>query len=111
MSKRGGGGFGQMQQLMKQAQAMQENMKKVQEETENRTVETESGGGQVKVVMTGKQVIKELTISKACVDPEDVEMLQDLVMDAVNKAVTESQAMVEKEMAKVTGGMNIPGMF
>jgi len=92
-------------------QKMQQEMAKMQEELGNRTVETTAGGGAVKVVASGKQEIVSITIKPEAVDPEDVEMLQDLLLTAVNDALRQSQEMVAKEMGKLTGGLNIPGLF
>lgn len=86
-------------------------MVKLQEELAQRTVETSAGGGMVKVVANGKQQIVSIAIERDVVDPDDVEMLQDLVLAAVNDALTQSQEMVAGEMGKLTGGMNIPGLF
>ncbi len=97
--------------LMKQAQQMQAKMMHIQEELEKRTVEASSGGGMVKAVVNGKFELLSLTIEKSVVDPEDVEMLQDLVVAAVNEAIRMAQEMTREEMAKVTGGMNIPGLL
>ena len=99
-----------MGKMMKQAQKMQAQMAKMQEELAARTVEATAGGGMVKVVVTGKQEIKEIKINPEAVDPEDVEMLEDLVLAAVNEGLKESQEMASKEMSKITGGLNIPGM-
>jgi len=85
-------------------------MAEMQAELEQRQVEATAGGGMVTAVVTGKQQLVSLTIDPAAVDPEDVEMLQDLVVAAVNEAVRQSQEMVQQEMSKVTGGMNIPGL-
>ena len=100
-----------MGNLMKQAQKLQSKMLKLQEELADRTVETSSGGGMVKVVANGRQQIVSIQIEKEVVDPDDVEMLQDLVLAAVNDALTKSQEMVTAEMSKLTGGMNIPGLI
>ncbi len=100
-----------MGNLMKQAQKLQTKMLKLQEELADKTVETTAGGGMVKVVANGKQQILSIEIEKEVVDPEDVEMLQDLVLAAVNDALVKSQDMVSAEMGKLTGGMNIPGMM
>ena len=100
-----------MSDLMRQAQIMQKKIAKVQEEMSSRTVETQSGGGMVTVVMTGEQELKSIVIDPKVVDASDVDMLQDLVLAAVNEAVKESKAMVESEMKGLTGGMNIPGLF
>ena len=85
-------------------------MFKLQEELADRTVETTSGGGMVKVTANGRQQIQSIEIEKEVVDPEDVEMLQDLILAAVNDALVKSQEMVSAEMSKLTGGVNIPGM-
>jgi nucleoid-associated protein EbfC len=100
-----------MGQMMKQAQKLQARMLKLQDELGERTVETSSGGGMIKVVANGKQQIVSILIEKEVVDPEDVEMLQDLVLAAVNDALQKSQEMVSSEMGKLTGGMNIPGLM
>ncbi len=103
-----GGGLGN---IMKQAQQMQARIARVQQELETREVEATAGGGMVTARVNGKQQILDLKIEKDVVDPEDVEMLQDLILAAVNEAVKKSQDMIQEEMGKVTGGMNIPGMF
>ena len=100
-----------MNQMMKQAQQMQAKLASLQGELAEREVEATSGGGMVKVVVNGKQELLSIVINKECVDPDDVEMLQDLVMTAMNQALKESQDMVSKAMSKVTGGLNIPGLF
>ncbi|MEA9354738.1 YbaB/EbfC family nucleoid-associated protein [Bacteriovorax sp. PP10] len=100
-----------MQNLMKQAQQMQQKMATLQKELESREIETSSGGGMIKIKITGKQQITGITINKECVDPNDVASLEDLVKTAVNQAVKESQDMVSGAMSKITGGINIPGMF
>lgn len=97
--------------IMKQAQQMQAKMARVQQELETKEVEATAGGGMVTARANGKQQILDLKIEKDVVDPEDIEMLQDLVLAAVNEAIKQSQEMVQGEMSKVTGGMNIPGMF
>ena len=97
--------------LMKQAQQMQQKMATLQKELETRELETSSGGGMIKIKITGKQQILSLAINKECVDPTDVEGLEELVKTAVNQAIKESQDMVSGAMAKITGGINIPGMF
>ncbi len=99
-----------MGNLMKQAQQMQAKMAKMQEEVGKRTVEAAAGGGMVKVVVTGKQEVLSIDIEPDVIDPDDVEMLQDLVLAAVNQALRESQAMMTDEMSKLTGGLKIPGM-
>lgn len=97
--------------LMKQAQQMQQKMATLQKELETRELETSSGGGMIKIKITGKQQILSISIDKECVDPNDVASLEELVKTAVNQAVKESQDMVSSAMAKITGGINIPGMF
>ena len=99
-----------MGNMMKQAQKLQTKMLRLQEELAEKTVETSAGGGMVKVVANGKQQIVSLEIEKDVIDPEDAEMLQDLVLAAVNDALAKAQEMVSSEMAKLTGGMNIPGL-
>jgi DNA-binding YbaB/EbfC family protein len=100
-----------MGQMMKQAQKLQSKMVKLQEEMAEKTIETTSGGGMIKVVANGKQQIVSIQIEKEVVDPEDVEMLQDLILAAVNDALSKSQEMVSSEMGKLTGGLNIPGLM
>ena len=96
--------------FLKQAQQMQARLAKAQEELETETVESSVGGGVVKVVATGKQTIESLTIDPSAVDPDDVEMLQDLVLAAVNEALAKSQQLVAERMGAITGGLKIPGM-
>jgi len=96
---------------MKQAQLMQQKMARMQEELAQREVEASAGGGMVTAVVNGKQQLISLKIDQGVVDPEDVEMLQDLVVAAVNEAIKKSQDMMQQEMSKITGGMNIPGLF
>ncbi|MBW1698716.1 MAG: YbaB/EbfC family nucleoid-associated protein [Deltaproteobacteria bacterium] len=100
-----------MGNLMKQAQKLQSRMMKLQEELADKTVESTSGGGMVKVVANGKQQVVSIEIEKEVVDPDDVEMLQDLILAAVNDALSKSQDMVQSEMSKITGGINIPGLM
>lgn len=99
-----------MGNMMKQAQKLQAKMLRLQDELAEKTIESTAGGGMVKVVANGKQQIVAIQIEKEVVDPDDVEMLQDLIMAAVNDALTKSQEMVSAEMAKLTGGMSIPGL-
>lgn len=103
--------MGNMGKMMKQVQKMQADMAKMQEEMVHKTVETTSGGGMIKVVANGKQELVSIEINPEAVDPEDVEMLQDMILAAVNEALRQSQEMVAKEMSKITGGMKIPGLF
>jgi len=105
------GPMGNMGKLMKQVQKMQEEMLKLQEELKQRTVEATAGGGAVKAVANGKKELVEIKIEKDVVDPEDVEMLQDLILAAVNEALNKAEEMVSTEMGKLTGGLNIPGLF
>jgi DNA-binding YbaB/EbfC family protein len=100
-----------MKNMMKQAQQLQTKMAKMQEEMAEKTIEASSGGGMVKVVANGKQDVVSIHIEKEVVDPEDVEMLQDLILAAVNEALVQSQKMVSDEMSKLTGGMKIPGLM
>ena len=101
----------QMKNLMKQAQQLQNKMAKMQEEMASKTIETSVGGGMIKVIANGKQEIVSIRIEKEVVNPDDVEMLQDLLLAAVNDALTQSQKMVSDEMSKLTGGLNIPGLM
>jgi len=100
-----------MKEMMRQAQLLQNKMAKAQEELASKTIEATAGGGMVKAVANGKQEVVSITIEKEVVDPDDVEMLQDLVLAAVNEALKRSKEMVEQEMSKITGGLKIPGMF
>ncbi len=104
-------GMGNMGKMMKQVQKMQKQMKKLQQELEEKTVEAAAGGGAVKAVVNGKKELVELQIDPDAVDPDDVEMLQDLVMAAVNEAIRKAEEMVQSELAKITGGLNLPGIF
>jgi DNA-binding YbaB/EbfC family protein len=100
-----------MNNLMKQAQQMQAKLATLQNELSEREVEASAGGGMVKVKVNGKQQLISVSINKECVDPNDVATLEELVFTAVNQAMKESQDMVQQAMSKVTGGMNIPGLF
>jgi hypothetical protein len=95
---------------MKQAKKMQEQMGKLQQELEMKTVEAQAGGGMVRVVVNGKFEVVSLKIEKEVVNPEDIEMLQDLIAAAINEGIRKAQEMAAQEMAKITGGLNIPGM-
>ncbi len=99
-----------MNTMMKQAQKLQKKMLKTQQELALKTVEASAGGGMVKVIANGGQKIESIVLEKEVVDPEDIEMLQDLVLAAVNDALNKSQEMVSGEMNKLTGGLNIPGL-
>ena len=103
------GGFN-MQSMMKQAQKMQKQMEKKQEELASRTIEVTSGGGAIKVVVTGKRELTEIKIDPSVIDPDDVEMLEDLVMSAVNEGIRQADEMQQKEMSELTGGA-MPGLF
>lgn len=107
-------GFGNFAQIMKeaqkQAQAMQKKMEEIQHELKERVVEGSAGGGMVTAQMNGRQELLSVKIDPEVVDPEDVEMLEDLVVAAVNQATKKSQELYEQEMAKLTGGLNIPGL-
>jgi nucleoid-associated protein EbfC len=98
-------------QIMKQAQMMQHKMAKLQEDAAQKTAEATVGGGMVTAVVNGKNQVLSLTIKKEAVDPEDVEMLQDLVMAAVNEALVKVQGELAEQMGKITGGLSIPGLF
>ncbi len=101
-----------MGNIMKQAQKMQQDMAKLQEELDEKIVEATSGGGVVTVIATGKKEIKEIKIKPEAVDPDDIEMLQDLILAAVNEALRKVEEMTADEMNKITGGLgNLPGMF
>jgi nucleoid-associated protein EbfC len=100
-----------MGNMMKQAQKLQSKMLKMQEELAEKTVETSAGGGMVNVVANGRQQVVSIRIDREVVDPDDVEMLQDLILAAVNDALNKAQEMVAAEMGKLTGGFNIPGML
>jgi len=105
----------QMQGMLKQVQKMQEKMQEIQQELENKFVTEESGGGMVKVTVNGKLQVSKLQIEKEVVNPEDIEMLEDLVVAAVNKGIDSAQKMAQEEMQKATSGiippgLNIPGL-
>lgn len=110
MGKGFGGMPGNMQALMKQAQKMQQDLQRVQEEAEQLTAEGSAGGGAVKVIANGKHEIVSIAIQPEVVNSEDVEILQDLILLACNDALQKAGAQVRASMSKVTGGMNIPGM-
>lgn len=110
MAKGMGGMPGNMQQLMKQAQKMQVDMKKAQENAKNIQAEATAGGGMVKVVADGDNQLVSVAIDKEVVDPNDVEMLQDLILAASNEALKKVNDIVQEELQKITGGMSLPGM-
>lgn len=112
----GGGGLGlpggsKGGGLAGQLQAMQQQMVEAQEALGDKTVEVSAGGGAITVVMTGHQKLQSITIDPEVVDPEDVEMLQDLILAAINEAVEASQNLAADELGSITGGLNIPGLF
>ena len=96
--------------MMKQAQQLQKQMLKAQQEIEETKVEFSSGGGVVKVVVSGKMILESIEIDPDAVDPDDVEMLQDLVLSAVNGAMAKAQELASSKMGAITGGLNIPGL-
>lgn len=104
-------GMGNMGNMMKQVQKMQKKMTDMQKELEEKEVEASAGGGVVSVKANGKKEVLEIIIQPEAVDPDDVEMLQDLILAATNEALRKADEMVSGEMAKITGGMNIPGLF
>ena len=107
----GGMGAPNMNQMMKQAQKMQQEMLKMQEELDNTAVEATTGGGMVTVTATAKKEITAIKINPEVVDPDDVEMLEDLVLGAVREALAKADKVSADQMTKITGGMNIPGLF
>ena len=102
---------GNMQQQMQQIQAMQGMMEKTQEEIEAKVVEASAGGGAVSVKVSGKKELLEVNLKPEVVDPDDIEMLQDLIIAAVNEGFRQINEISENEMAKITGGLNIPGLM
>lgn len=113
MAKKGGFGGGMpggmnMNNLLKQAQKMQADMQKQQEELEAKEIEASVGGGAVVVKMNGKKELTDIAIKEEVVDPDDVEMLQDLIISAVNQAVRDIDEIQKSQMSKLTGGMNLP---
>ena len=108
---KGMGGLGNMGNLVKQAQKMQRDMARVQEELKERVVEGAAGGGAVKAQVNGHMDLVALKIDPQAVDPEDVEMLEDLIIAAVSQAIQKARAMSEEAMSKVTGGLGLPGLL
>ena len=106
----GMGNAGNMQGMMKKVQKMQAEMLKMQEELKTRTVETTVGGGALTIVANGKKEIESINIKPEALDPDDVEMLQDMIVSGVNEAMRKIDEMTEREMSKITGGMKLPGM-
>ena len=106
----GMGGMGNMQGMLQKMQKMQTEMQKSQADIEARTFETTVGGGAVTVVVNGKKELVSVKIAPSAVDPEDVEMLQDLIVAAVNEGLRQVNEVTEQEMGKITGGLKLPGM-
>lgn len=113
MAKRGFPGAipGNMNNMMKQVQKMQKDMQKMQEEIAQKEVDATVGGGMVKVVANGKKEIVSISINKEAVDPDDVEMLEDMVLTAVNQALEKVDELTNSSLGSITGGLNLPGMF
>lgn len=110
--KQNAGGANQnMNAMIKQAQKMQDEITKLQDDIEEREFNATAGGGAVEVVLYGKKSIKSLTINPEVVNKDDVEMLQDLVISAVNEAISKIEETTEDEMSKITGGVSLPGLF
>ena len=107
----GMGGGANFNQMIKQAQKLQQDMLKMQEDLDNAVVEASSGGGMVTVTATGKKEITSIKINPEVVDADDVEMLEDLVLSAVKEALKKADELTSSQMSKVTGGMNIPGLL
>jgi nucleoid-associated protein EbfC len=100
-----------MNQMMKQVKKMQEQMMKAQEELGTKFIEGSAGGGVVTVTVNGHKKVQNINIKPEAVDPDDVEMLQDLILTAINDALTKADELANKDMGKFTGGMNLPGLF
>ena len=111
LPKQNQGGAQNMNAMIRQAQKMQDEISELQEEIEAREFSATAGGGAVQVVVTGKKSIKSLTIQPEVVDPEDIEMLQDLVISAINEDINNVEETSETEMSKITGGVSLPGLF
>ena len=111
LPKQNQGGAQNMNAMIRHAQKMQDEISELQEEIEAREFSATAGGGAVQVVVTGKKSIKSLTIQPEVVDPEDIEMLQDLVISAINEAINNVEETTETEMSKITGGVSLPGLF
>ena len=105
------GGPGNMNQMLKQAQKMQEDMTTLQADLEQREYSATSGGGMVEVTVDGKHLVKSIKINPDIIDPEDNEMLEDLITVAVNEAISNAIKTAEEEMGAITGGLNMPGLF
>ncbi|EGL81833.1 UPF0133 protein ybaB [Caldalkalibacillus thermarum TA2.A1] len=100
-----------MHNMMKQMQKMQKQMQKVQEELKEKTVEGTAGGGMVSITLNGHKELVNVSIKPEAVDPDDVEMLEDLIMAAMNDAMKKADELIQSDMGKLTGGLNIPGLF
>ena len=105
-----GGNAGNMAGMMKKVQKMQADMMKLQEELKQRTLEVTAAGGAIRLEISGEKQIRSLKIAPEAIDPEDVEMLQDMIVSGVNEALRKIDEMTEREMSKITGGMKLPGM-
>lgn len=105
------GAMGGLGGMMKQVKQIQDNMAKAQEELEGATVEATSGGGMVRVVLSGKRELVELKIDPQCVDPEDIEMLEDLVCSAIREGLTKAKELETELMSQATGGVSLPGLM
>ena len=105
------GGMPNMQQLMKQAQKMQQDMQRAQEELEEAEIEGKSAGGAVTVILNGKKVLQSINIDPSVIDPDDNEMLEDLITEAMNDATKKATSQMEQKMKAITGGISIPGLF
>lgn len=106
-----GGGQQNMNSMIKQAQKMQEKITSIQSEIEEREFTATAGGGAVEVIMNGKKNIKAITIKPEVVDPEEIEMLQDLIISAVNEGINQIEKTTEDEIGSVTGGISFPGLM
>lgn len=106
-----GGGAQNMQNMVKQAQKMRDEITQLQDDIENRSFTATTGGGAIEIVMNGRKEVQSLTISPDVVDKDDVEMLQDLIISAVNECVNQIEETSENEMGAITGGVSFPGLF
>lgn len=111
MAKGFGFGGGNMNNLLKQAQKMQQQMQDMQKDIENKEFEASVGGGVVKITVTGKKEVKRIQLQPEVVDPDDIETLEELIVAAFNEASKKADETMSNELGKITGGMNLPGMF
>ncbi len=111
LPKQSVGGAQNMNAMIRQAQKMQDQISELQEDIESREFTATAGGGAVTVVMSGKKSVKSLELKPEVVDPEDIEMLQDLIISAINEAANQVEEITEAEMSKITGGVSLPGLF